>query len=209
MQCGLQRSYSMTTLSGAARSLLNVHATATVRVQATCAGWPGRYRVKSGVEPYVLFSGGGGSCGVIVGEDEVQEGRESIEGCRAALPARAQYALVFVSDWWHIGAPGRCVSGWTRGHGAISSRMVGGVQPSADRVGSLCFLRPLLGVLCSLKQGRGCWCWKPCTPCRCPWVPASSALASWRMRGGLLGRRGLLAIAGRKGTARGRLQTGP
>ena len=38
-----------------------------------------------------------------------------------------------------------------------SSRMVGGVQPSADGVGSCCLWLLLLGVLCSLVRGRGCW----------------------------------------------------
>ena len=38
-----------------------------------------------------------------------------------------------------------------------SSRMVGGVQPSADGVGSSCFVLPSLGVLCSLGRGQGCW----------------------------------------------------
>ena len=36
-----------------------------------------------------------------------------------------------------------------------SSRMVGGVQPSADGVGSFCFVPPSLGVSCSLGQGPG------------------------------------------------------
>ena len=30
-----------------------------------------------------------------------------MEGCRAAVPVRAWYALVTVSDWWYIGL--RCV----------------------------------------------------------------------------------------------------
>ena len=39
---GLQRSYSMATLSGStALSLVNVHSAVGVWVQATCAGWPG------------------------------------------------------------------------------------------------------------------------------------------------------------------------
>ena len=35
------RLYSMPTLSGSARSLVNVHVALGVRVQATCAGWSG------------------------------------------------------------------------------------------------------------------------------------------------------------------------
>ena len=38
--------------------------------------------------------------------------------------------------------------------------MVGGVQPSADGVGSSCAVLPSLGVSCSLGRGRGCWRWK-------------------------------------------------
>ena len=41
-----------------------------------------------------------------------------------------------------------------------SSRMVGGIQPSADGVGSSCVMLPALGVSCSLGGGRGCWRWK-------------------------------------------------
>ena len=33
----------------------------------------------------------------------MQQGPRSVEGCRAAVPARAWYALVTVSDWWYIG----------------------------------------------------------------------------------------------------------
>ena len=40
-RCGSQRSYSMATLSGSARSLVNVHVDVGVRVQATCAGLSG------------------------------------------------------------------------------------------------------------------------------------------------------------------------
>ena len=43
---------------------------------------------------------------------------------------------------------------WPLGAG---SRMVGGVQPSADGVGSSCVVPPSLGVSCSLGRGRGCW----------------------------------------------------
>ena len=64
------------------------------------------YRVKPGGEPCLLVSGGGGGWGVIVGGDEVQQGPWSVEGCRAAVPAPAWYALVIVSDWWHIGLRG-------------------------------------------------------------------------------------------------------
>ena len=38
--------------------------------------------------------------------------------------------------------------------------MVGGVQPSADGVGTPCVVPPSLGVSCSLGRGRGCWRWK-------------------------------------------------
>ena len=38
-----------------------------------------------------------------------------------------------------------------------SSRMVGGVQPSADGVGSSCVVLLSLGAPCSLGTGRGCW----------------------------------------------------
>ena len=64
------------------------------------------YRVKPGGEPYLLVSGGGSSEGVIVGGDEVQQRSWSVEGCRAAVPKRAWYALVIVSDSWHIGLRG-------------------------------------------------------------------------------------------------------
>ena len=38
--------------------------------------------------------------------------------------------------------------------------MMGGVQPSADGVGSSCVVPLSLGVSCSLGRGRGCWRWK-------------------------------------------------
>ena len=56
------------------------------------------YLVKPGGEPCLLVSGGG----VIVDGDELQQGPWSVEGCRAAVLARAWSALVIVSDWWHI-----------------------------------------------------------------------------------------------------------
>ena len=65
------------------------------------------YRVKPGGEPCLLVGGGGGGGGAVVGGDEVQQGPRSVEGCRAAVPARAWYALVTVSDWWYIGL--RCI----------------------------------------------------------------------------------------------------
>ena len=36
----------------------------------------------------------------------MQQGPWSVEGCWAAVPARAWYAFVIVSDWWHIGLRG-------------------------------------------------------------------------------------------------------
>ena len=64
------------------------------------------YCVKPGGEPCLLVGGGGGGGGVVVGADEVQQGPRSVESCRAAVPARAWYALVIVSDWWDIGLRG-------------------------------------------------------------------------------------------------------
>ena len=64
------------------------------------------YRVKAEGEPCLLVGGGGGGGGVVVGEDEVQQGPRSVEGCRAAVPARAWYALVIVFDRWYIGLRG-------------------------------------------------------------------------------------------------------
>ena len=60
------------------------------------------YRVRPGGEPFLLVGSRGGGGGVVVGGDEVQQGPRSVEGCRAAVPARAWYALVSVSDWWYI-----------------------------------------------------------------------------------------------------------
>ena len=82
------------------------------------------YRVKPGGEPCLLVSGGGGGRGVIIGGDEVQQGPWSVEGCRAAVPARAWYALVIVSDWWHIGL-----------RGVVFGDQPGGMVPS-DSAGS-------------------------------------------------------------------------
>ena len=64
------------------------------------------YCVKPDGEPCLLAAGCGGGSGVIVGGDEVQQGPWNVEGCRAAMPARAWYALVIVSDWWHIALRG-------------------------------------------------------------------------------------------------------
>ena len=64
------------------------------------------YRSKLGREPCLLVCGGGGCGGVIVGGEEVQQGLWSVQGCRAAVPARAWYAFVIVSDWSHIGLQG-------------------------------------------------------------------------------------------------------
>ena len=63
--------------------------------------------VNSRGEPCLLVGGGGGRGAVVVGGDEVQQGPRSVEGCRAAVPAHAWYALVTVSDWSYIGL--RCV----------------------------------------------------------------------------------------------------
>ena len=60
--------------------------------------------MKPGGEPCLLVGCGGGGGGAVVGRDEVQQGPRSVEGCRAAVPARA---LVTVSDWWYIGL--RCI----------------------------------------------------------------------------------------------------
>ena len=65
-----------------------------------------RERVKPGGEPCLLVGGGSGGGGVIVGGDEVQQGPRSVEGCLAAVPAGAWYALDIVSDWWYIGLRG-------------------------------------------------------------------------------------------------------
>ena len=63
--------------------------------------------MKPGGEPCLLVGGCGGGGGAVVCGDEVQQGPWSVEGCRAAVPARAWYALVTVSDWWYIGL--RCI----------------------------------------------------------------------------------------------------
>ena len=129
----------MGTLSGSARSLVNVHAAAGVRVQAVCAGWPGGYRVKPGGEPCLQDSGGGGGEGVIVGGDEVQQGPWSVQGCRAAVRARAWYALVILSDWWYV-----CLPRVLFGDGP------GGMVP-LDSAGSV-----FVAVGC--EQQDGVWC---------------------------------------------------
>ena len=64
------------------------------------------HRVKPGGEPCLLVGGGSGLGGVVGGGDEVQQGPRTVEGCRAAVPARAWYAPVIVSDWWYIGLRG-------------------------------------------------------------------------------------------------------
>ena len=64
------------------------------------------YRVKRGGEPCLLVGGGGGAGGAVVDGDEVQQGRWCVDGCRAAVPTSACYALVIVSDRWHIGLRG-------------------------------------------------------------------------------------------------------
>ena len=89
-------------------------------------------------------------------------------GCqesRAAVPAHAWCALVIVSDWWHIGlrgvvfldGPGGVVAFDAASSAfvpvGLSSRMVGGVQPSPDRMGSSRFVLPSLGASCSFGRG--------------------------------------------------------
>ena len=114
----------MATLSGSARSLVNVHVAVGVRVQATCAVVWG-YCVKPGEEPCLLVGSGGGGGGVVVGGDEVQQGPRSVEGCRAAVPAGALYAVVTVSDWWYIGL--RCVVFGDEPGGMVSLDSAGSV----------------------------------------------------------------------------------
>ena len=46
-----------------------------------------------------------------------------------------------------------------------SLRMVGGVQPLVEGVGSSCFVLPSLGVSCSLEEAGGAGVGKSCTPC--------------------------------------------
>ena len=88
--------------------------------------WVARgYRVKSGGEPCLQVGGGGGGGGVVVGGDEVQQGPRSVEGCQAAVPAHAWYALVIVSDWWYIGL-----------RGVVSGDGPGGMVP-LDSAGSV------------------------------------------------------------------------
>ena len=91
-----------------------------------------RYRVKPGGEH-------GGSGGVILGGDEVQQGPWSVEGCQAALPARAWFASVIVSDWLHV-----CLRGVVFWDGP------GGMVP-LDSVGSV--FVPVGG-----EQQDGEWC---------------------------------------------------
>ena len=63
--------------------------------------------------------------GVIVDGDEVQQGPWYVEGCRVAVPARAWYALVVVSDWWYV-----CL------RGVVFRDGLGGMVP-LDGAGSL------------------------------------------------------------------------
>ena len=83
------------------------------------------YQVKQGGESCLLVGSGGGSGGVVVGGDEVQQGPLSVEGCRAAVPARAWFALVTVSDWWYIGL--RCVVFGDEPGGMVSLDSAGSV----------------------------------------------------------------------------------
>ena len=55
-----------------------------------------------------------------------------------------------------------------------SSRMVGGVKPSADGVGYSCVVLPSFGVSCSLGRGRGCWPWKALYAGSMSWNPGMS-----------------------------------
>ena len=41
-----------------------------------------------------------------------------------------------------------------------ASRMVAGIQPSPDGLGSSRFVSPSFGAYCTLWRGWGCWCWK-------------------------------------------------
>ena len=83
------------------------------------------YRVKPGGGLCLLVGGGGGRWGVVVGGDEVQQGPQSVKGCRAAVPARAWYALVIASDWWYIGL--RRVVFWDGPGGIVSLDTAGSV----------------------------------------------------------------------------------
>ena len=88
------------------------------------------YRVKREGEPCLLLSGGGGSGVVILGGDEVQQGTWSVEGCGAAVPARAWYGSVIVSDWWHI-----CLRGvlfWDGQRGMMPLDSAGSVFVAAE-----------------------------------------------------------------------------
>ena len=147
------------------------------------------YRVKPGGEPCLLVRGGGGCGGAVVGGDEVQQGPRSVEGCRAAVPARAWYALVTVSDWWYIGlrcivfgdGPGGMVSldsagsmfvavlvaGWW----VVSSLRLTGWAPPAS-------CRQRWGSRARSGGAGGAGAGRLCTPCRCPWAPACRALPS-------------------------------
>ena len=127
------------------------------------------YRVKPGGELYLLVSGGGGDGGVIVDGDQVQQEPWSVKGCRVAVPACA-WSLCLTGGTSVSGAlcSGMDRAAWCRCTVRVacllllsaSSRMVGGVQSLADRVGYSCFVPPLLGVSCSLGRGLRCWCWK-------------------------------------------------
>ena len=120
------------------------------------------YGVKPGGDPHLLVSVGGDGGGVILGGDEVQQGTWSVKGCRAAVPR--SFCLTGGTSVSRALRLGMHQGAWCRWTGRVaclwplgaSRRMVGGVQPSADGVGSSCFMLPSYGVSCSLERGRGC-----------------------------------------------------
>ena len=178
----------MATLSRTARSLVSVHVAVGVRVQATCAGWSGKTVCNQG-ESHACWSAVVAAMGV---SWWVEMGCSRGHGVSRAAGPQCQHVL---------GMPlSLCLTGGTLVSGALcsgmdqvawcrctvrvaclwpfgaSSRMVGGVQPSADGLGSSCVVLLSLGVSCSLGRGRSAGADKPCTPCRCPWAPACRAL---------------------------------
>ena len=145
------------------------------------------YHVKPGGEPCLLVGSGGGGGGVVVGRDEVWQGPRSVEGCRAAVPASACYALVTVSDWWYIGL--RCVVFGDGPGGMVSLDSAGSMFVLVAGCWVVSILR-LTGwappVSCCCHWGSrapsggagGAGAGRLCTLCRCPWAPACRALPS-------------------------------